>query len=370
MSESNEYDHAYGAIIGVIIGDACGATLKTKIGGNITEQIAKNAMTYPGGGMFRLAQAQYTDCTELMLSLASALTPNNPRYGFPTDDVAISYINWIKSRPFNIEMVFYRAFSSYKTYDSNLGKTISQHMMDVSLIKNNNSETNGALMRAIPIALWAFKESFTTIADLARQDAKLSHPSNVCQDCNAIYCMAQAYIIKYPYDSDGAIQMIEEYVINNPVNKRVHDWVLIDSKQIFTRLEGNFDSKQNMGSVKFPFVLSIYFLRNKTNFYDAILKTLMLGGDTSANAAIVGGMMGSYWGNSKVPLELKLPVNNFDCTKIIIKNDIEYAMKYTVVPRNIYIGYNRPSIYSTVNLYKKINDLLGLPTNNDNPFIR
>jgi ADP-ribosylglycohydrolase len=358
------YDHVYGAFVGAAVGDAAGATLEFFRGGKITENIAKNAMTMPGGGMLRVAPGQITDDTELALAMTSALVPVPPSSGFPTDAVATAYIDWYKSRPFDIGGTCAKAFGCYKSYKPTLGISISQYMQNTAMEHSQHSEANGALMRATPLSIWACQMPLDIVAEYARLDAKLSHPNKVCQDCNAVYCMAQVYLMNHPGDAEGAIEMIERYVTNNSVDQRVHDWVLVDSKLPFTQF--GKDVSHNIGWVKHAFTLAIYFLRNKTDFPTAIMKTLTLGGDTDTNACIVGGLMGAYWGEAKIPLSMKLPVLEFDCSKVNIKDDIGFAMKNTVVPRTKPnapwddIGYNRPVVYATVNLYQKVNGLLGL----------
>jgi ADP-ribosylglycohydrolase len=58
--------------------------------------------------------------------------------------------------------------------------------------------------------------------------------------------------------------------------------------------------------------MAIYFLRNpEINFEEAIKITLMKGGDTDTNAAIVGGMVGAY---KQIPEYMLKPVLDFDCT--------------------------------------------------------
>lgn len=361
---SYSYDHAMGALVGAAVGDAAGATLEFFRGGNITDNIAQNAMTMPGGGLLRVAPGQITDDTELALAMTSALMPVSPLSGFPADDVASAYIQWYQSRPFDIGGTCSKAFGSYRDFKPTSGISISEHMTTTSIKFSSNSEANGALMRATPISIWACSMPLETVAEFAKQDARLSHPNKICQDCNAIYCMAQVYLINHPGDAEGALQIIEEYVVKGHVEQRVHDWVLIDSKLPFTQF--GRDVSSNIGWVKHAFILAIYFLRNKTEFATAIKKTLTLGGDTDTNACIVGGIMGALWGEPRIPLSMKLPVLEFDCTKVNIKDDIGFAMKHSVVPRtkpNIPwddVGYNRPAVYSTLNLYQKVNGLLGL----------
>ena len=58
-----------------------------------------------------------------------------------------------------------------------------------------------------------------------------------------------------------------------------------------------------IGSVIIAFSLAFYFLKNNHTYEDAIFDTLMTGGDTDTNAAIVGGLVGARWGVDGIPSE-------------------------------------------------------------------
>lgn len=359
---SFSYDHAYGAFAGAAVGDAAGATLEFYRKGRITSNIAKHAMTMPGGGSLHVAPGQITDDTELALALCSSLIKFNPTNGYPADSVAESYIKWYKSNPFDMGNTTAKAFSIQDLV--NPFQTISQIMIENSLQENIPSEANGSLMRITPVSIWCSRnKSITTeqIANIARQDALLSHPSDVCQDCNAIYCIAQSYLINNPFDADGAIHVIEQYINNNIISESVNNWILYDSKLSYLEIAKNVT--KNIGWVRHAFILAFHFLRNKVDYEEAIMKTLMCGGDTDTNACIVGGLMGALWGESKIPLYMKLPVLTLDSNKIVVNG----LVNSVTTKKNIYdnVGYNRPSVYSTYDLYKRVNDLLGLETNFD-----
>jgi hypothetical protein len=55
-------------------------------------------------------------------------------------------------------------------------------------------------------------------------------------------------------------------------------------------------------------VLSCRALALALPFEEALRQVLLLGGDTDTNAAIVGGLLGAYWGAEGIPDGLKGPV--------------------------------------------------------------
>jgi len=90
------------------------------------------------------------------------------------------------------------------------------------------------------------------------------------------------------------------------------------------------DATRQIGHVRWGFVMAIYFLRNPDIVFDDAIKiTLMKGGDTDTNAAIVGGMVGAY---QVIPEYMLQPVLDFDCTADgrHHKRPAEYSVKKVI----------------------------------------
>lgn len=322
MSQLNKnMEFAYGAFMGMVCGDSSGASLEF-IRKEITEEMAINAMHMPGGGALQVGPGQFTDDSELSFSMAYALYNKDPSQGVPIESIAKKYIEWFESHPFDIGGTCSRAFSSCTSKDD----LISNKMMKIATQYSFVSEANGALMRIVPMAIWSTFESTNVIVHNAKLDAMLSHPNQVCQDCNAIIALIITYLIKHPYDNVGAISYAEDYIKFN-INSKVNKWFIEDSLDI-----SDLDCSKNIGHVRWGFILAIYFLRNNTSFEDAIKQTLMKNGDTDTNAAIVGGVMGALHGINKIPDYMKIPVLSFD-------------------PENPGKGHKRPKIFKSIDIY-------------------
>ena len=66
----------------------------------------------------------------------------------------------------------------------------------------------------------------------------------------------------------------------------------------------------DIGNLKISFMYAFYFLRKCSsdttaiyNYERCIADMLLLGGDTDTNAAIVGGLIGAYYGIAGIPLD-------------------------------------------------------------------
>ena len=212
---------------------------------------------------------------------------------FPTLEVATSYSSWLKSGPYDCGNTCRVAFSCK-----------ADKMTECAASLSLMSEANGSAMRNTPIPCIFHKLPYKTIAEFAREDARLSHPSKVCQDVNALYSIAIAYLINNPGDNKGAIELVENW---KSVDKTVKEW-LEDSKQDLSTIDCN----TNIGHVKHAFTLAFHFLRNKTDYETAIFETLKKNADTDTNACIVGGLIAALHGYSSIPDYMKDPVLKFD----------------------------------------------------------
>lgn len=90
--------------------------------------------------------------------------------------------------------------------------------------------------------------------------------------------------------------------------EEVEGWLLHDSCQPLESIH----CLQCSGFVRHAFVLAFHHLRQRTPFVDAIRLTLMRGGDTDTNAAIVGGLMGALHSAAAIPDWMVRPVLEYE----------------------------------------------------------
>lgn len=315
------------SMLGALVGDAAGATLEF-CGCKITEEMVLRAMTMPGGGRIRVGPGQITDDGELTLTLWTSLNSFEISNISPILTLMKGYKEWYESLPFDIGRTCSLAFETFCDLFNGQNINTLQGCKDIIKNINGGSEANGALMRATAIATWIVQNPKSDImqgVECAKEDARLSHPSIVCQEVNAIYIFAIINLLrgKTPIET---IQLTDEFVdSDNITSEKVKYWYFEESLDI-----SELDSTKQIGHVRWGFVMAIYFLRNpQINFEEAIKITLMKGGDTDTNAAIVGGMVGAY---HKIPEYMLYPVLDFDCTSSgrHHKRPAEYSVKKVI----------------------------------------
>lgn len=87
--------------------------------------------------------------------------------------------------------------------------------------------------------------------------------------------------------------------------EEVQQWVLQESAQPLGSIACH---GATAGWVRWGLVLAFHHLRRGTPFEDSIRLTLLCGGDTDTNAAIVGGMAGALHGAAAIPDSMLRPV--------------------------------------------------------------
>jgi ADP-ribosylglycohydrolase len=278
-------------MLGACIGDAAGGVLEFMRRCPTATEVA-NALAMPGGGVHGLVPGQITDDGELTLALFSALKGTMPsKENFPVYEIVRAYAAWLKSNPFDVGNTCYNAFREADMLINGETASVDEFLTNVRG-RNGSSEANGALMRATAIAAWAAPVadvSADVAAIMARVDAQLSHPNIVCQDCNAVYVYACVLLLRGVPPAD-VWSKVGKYAIENVQNTNVLRWLFNDSQDV-TRLEVH----KQAGHVRWAFTLAMHFLQNPAiDFAEALTITLLKGGDTDTNAAIVGGLVGCY----------------------------------------------------------------------------
>lgn len=292
-------------MLGAALGDSLGAVLE--FDHEITKEKVEHALTLPGGGCWKVGPAQFTDDTELQMSLSDSLIdkPGNITYEQKLNSVAANYIRWIQSHPFDCGGTTARAFSIDPK-----ATNLATRMANNSARCNAVSQANGQLMRVTPIAVWGHKLSEAELVNVARNDALLSHPHQVTQDCAASYCIAIVHLIHHPADAIGAFAKANTWALKHACSE-VKQW-LAESRGDSAKLDCAW---RNIGWVKWGFILAFYHLRLHSDFTDAMRHTLSLGGDCDTNAAIVGGIMGAFWGADRLPKSMLNKLLTYDYDK-------------------------------------------------------
>jgi ADP-ribosyl-[dinitrogen reductase] hydrolase len=301
-----EKEHALGAVLGALVGDAAGAVLEF-LGREVTRADVTRALAMPGGGTWEVAPGQITDDGELTMSLLRGLAdvPDDP-----TPAVAERYAAWVASDPFDIGATTSASLGCLRhpTFAA-IAKESGVHVAMTRAARERcmRSKANGSLMRATPLAVWGARRDLDRVVAVTRADAELSHPNPACVVAALAYVRAARRLILSPADVAAAISEARDAAKED---EEVHGWL---EDAVDRDVSVPFSPQD--GFVKIAFSHAFRHLARGTSYDEALRVTLLGGGDTDTNACIVGGLLGARFGVSAVPLAWREAVLGCDTTR-------------------------------------------------------
>lgn len=277
---------ARGTWLGQLTGDALGTTVEFRSRAAIARDYPDKLREVVGGGPFSCRPGQVTDDSELAIALARTLV----EYGADFDRIAQAYVAWCHSDPIDIGGTTLNAFDLR-------GEITAERLWSNAAEVNGHPkrQANGALMRVAPLAIWATTHAPERLAELARLDAKLSHPSPNCQESNVAFVSAIAEGL-----GGGTPRSMYEAAlrsVDTELGREVHGWLVAAEHEL-----PDFDT-WGIGWVRVALQNAFHRLLHADTFEDAVIDTVMSGGDTDTNGCIVGALCGAAFGELDIPVQ-------------------------------------------------------------------
>jgi len=264
-------NRAQGCLVGQIVGDALGSQVEFQPPAEIRARFPNGVRELRGSPIWRTLPGQPTDDSEMALALARTLVRLS-RYNKTAAFQA--YQAWLTSGPFDCGGTILRALTGQP---------------------NPESQANGALMRVSPLGIFGARVDLHLVAQWAREDASLTHPHPVCQDTNALFAMALSHAIRTGCGPESLYKEIVRWAEELRVDPRVRETVQRSAE------EPPADYLTHQGWVLVAFGNALWQLLHTRDFEEALVDTVMRGGDTDTNAAITGALLGAVYGLSAIP---------------------------------------------------------------------
>lgn len=262
---------AQGSLLGQLAGDSLGSLVEFRAPDDIRQEYPKGVRELADGGTWNTIAGQPTDDSEMALSLARMLAD---RGRYDPEGARKAYVFWLDSGPFDC------------------GMTVAGGLRGRP---NPDIQANGAMMRISPLGIFGANHDTELVAEWARQDAAITHPHPVCQQANALFTMAIAYAIRQGCDGRGLYEQIVTWAEDMKV-----DGSLLEAVQGAAE-SPPADYVHQQGWVLTAFRNALWQLLHATNLEEAVVDTVMRGGDTDTNAAICGALLGAVHGRDAVP---------------------------------------------------------------------
>jgi ADP-ribosylglycohydrolase len=262
---------AEGCLLGQIAGDSLGSLVEFQPPSEIRRRYPDGVRELADGGTWGTIAGQPTDDSEMALMLARMLVKER-RY--EVEEARKSYVFWLNSHPFDC------------------GSTVSAGLRGKP---NRDSQANGALMRVSPLGIFCWNCDLESTSRFAQQDAALTHPNPICLQANALFAMSIADAISRLKSPQKIYEDIKCWATEMRVEKPLMTAIL-DAAQ---SAPANYVQQQ--GCVIIAFQNALWQLLNAPSLEEAVVDTVMRGGDTDTNSAIAGALLGAAYGRNSLP---------------------------------------------------------------------
>lgn len=227
-------------------------------------------------------RGRITDDSELEICLLDALVEGKlmELEYFPIEEIALKYKRWFDSDPIDVGYSVTMALS----HASN-----AEEMMEQAIMFNNNSQSNGSMMRIAALVIFMKDKTFSEICELVELEVSLTHSNPIILLSSSIYCYILVQLL-----NDISIDDVLMNVIMYTKNTEIEEWT---NEGINMKSLDEYNSIKICGHVKHSYVILIYVLKQlkeKKDYEYYISMVLQCGGDTDTNAKIVGSMLGAY----------------------------------------------------------------------------
>jgi len=314
-----------GLFWGQLVGDALGTRYEFSKAHTVRKivkaDIINNELQIIGGGPYNVKAGQYTDDSELALSLWESLLRNkcvNIR------DISKNFYLWYKSKPFDVGIATSNAFSDADTYEK---------MITNALKYNFDSLSNGSLMKISPLGA-AAKLGFCKSNELlsyAKQICGLTNPNPICIDIVKSY-IAGIYVALETGDnkkSFNAAYNIATLKITRSLLKAA-----LKTNTKFKLSDGTYCKADGpkMGYIGIAFQNAFFQLMKPNNtFKISMINTILIGGDTDTNACISGALYGACYGVNTIPINWITTITNFDNPRKIDYNILDHNKIFSLL---------------------------------------
>lgn len=278
--DAERVQRAYGCLAGLFIGDNLGALVEFQTADRIAQRYSRASLRLADGGHWNLSAGQPTDDGELALALARSIVEART---YDPEAAAAAYVAWLNSPPFDL---------GHTTRTALTGPQQHRDLSTAEACRRNastDSQANGALMRVAPIGIAAAGDP-ELAAQWAALDAALTHPNPVCVQANAAYAAAIAIGVAGGTAQAmiaGALAVLSADAAGETVRQ------CIDAGSAGTLPA---DYQRRMGWVLTALQNAFYHLASGQDVNDAIVETVLRGGDTDTNACITGALLGAVQG--------------------------------------------------------------------------
>lgn len=301
-------------VAGVLLGQACGDALGVpyEFGPALDPGFEPEMV---GGGPFGFDPGEYSDdtamavCIAKVVSTGADLTSNSA-----LDEIASNFITWAETAK-DVGNQTRSVLSAARTMSGRPGLNAT-HAAAAHIAANPNAEGNGALMRTAVVALSCLDDRAATAA-VAERIAALTHAGSLSVDSATLWTEAvRVAVTEHRLDLKGGLDLIDA-----SRREQWREWIDeatgVDPRT-FGRNGYTLTALQAAWAAitwtPIPELDPEAGLFPAQHFELALKNAVRAGDDTDTIAAIAGGLLGAFWGQSAIPHHWTRKIHGYgDC---------------------------------------------------------
>lgn len=287
---------SYDGIIGLALADAMGVPVEFKTREYLKINPVKDII---GKGTYFQPAGYWSDDTSLTIATMDAIIANsgiiNEKTYTKIADNFVSYYMYSSFTPAN------HIFDIGHTTQNAILKYRNEHCLPYEAGGNTIHNTgNGALMRILPIAYYAFQNNLSTdlTYDIVRKTSSITHRLDTCSLGSFIYVEIAKKLLEGETKKDAY-----SYIQTLDYSRYFPEKIIDDYSRVLKHNITEFEeaSISSRGKTLPSLEASLWSFMSTDNYQDSILKAINLGEDTDTIGAITGGLAGIYYGSNNIP---------------------------------------------------------------------
>jgi ADP-ribosyl-[dinitrogen reductase] hydrolase len=293
VKDPGPLSRARGCLLGQVSGDALGGPVEGLDAATIARAYPEDGpLLLSGGGVSDTIPGQPTDDSELALLLSRAVVRAQ---GYDEEEAARHYAWWHRTAPFAEGNTTRAALEpAMRVPEGRIAAAIRDAAERIQ------GQSNGALMRASPLGILAWRMPPGQAAEIAARDASLTHASPVCRAANAAFVVAVAAAVRTGDSRKAYGEALAWCRENGPPE------VTEAIRKAETAPPEDFMSRP--GQVLIALRNAFHHLLRSSPVEYGIVETVRRGGDADTNAAVCGALLGAVQGAGAVPVPWRLAI--------------------------------------------------------------
>lgn len=265
-----------GALLGLAVGDALGATVEFMGREEIRARFGVHRELV-GGGWLRLAPGEYTDDTQMALAIARSIVALGR---IDPDDIARHFVAWYETAPKDIGKLTRRALGHLAA-----GVAWQDAGERARAESAGRSASNGSLMRTAPVALATWRDPEA----LVRQSldvSRITHADPLCAWSCVAFDQALAATLAGTVDVLAAAADVPQV----EVHARIAAIPQLGEAQL-----------RSGGYVLDTLQSALWCTARHDDYEQAVVAAVNLGDDADTTGAVAGALAGARCGEQGIP---------------------------------------------------------------------